>query len=64
MDDVSVLLEHVHLLNSLDGLDVEFLERRLQFLVVGSGGFVDFLGLSARCTFSSAIGTMSVMEFK
>ena len=37
MDDVAVALEHVDLLNGLDGLDVELLERLLQLLVVAGG---------------------------
>jgi len=43
MNDVSIFLEHVHLLYCLDRLHVEFLERGLQFLVVGSRGFVRLL---------------------
>lgn len=37
MDHIAVLLEHVNLLDGLDGLDIELLERSLQFLVVGAG---------------------------
>ena len=37
MNHVSVFLEHVDLLNRLDRLDVEFLKRGLQLLVVGAG---------------------------
>ena len=48
VDDIPVLLEHVHLLDCLDGLDVELLERGLQLLVVGAGGLVDFLRFPAR----------------
>jgi hypothetical protein len=55
MNDVSVLLEHVDLLDRLDGLDVKFLERGLQLLVVGAGRLVDFLGLAARCAFASVM---------
>lgn len=53
VDDVAVLFEHVDLLNGLDGLDVEFLERGLQFFVVGAGGLVDFLLLPSRCAFAA-----------
>jgi hypothetical protein len=55
VDDVSIFLEHVDLLDRLDGLDVEFLKRGLQFLVVGAGRLVDFLGLAARCAFASVV---------
>lgn len=36
MDDVAVTLEHVDLLDGLDGLDVELLESSLELLVVGA----------------------------
>lgn len=36
MDDISVLLEHVDLLNGLDRLDVELLQRGLELLVIGA----------------------------
>lgn len=36
MDNVAVALEHVDLLDSLDGLDVELLQRLLQLLVITS----------------------------
>ena len=56
MNDISVFLEHVDLLDGLDGLDVEFLEGRLQLLVVGAGRLVNFLGLAAWCAFASNMG--------
>jgi len=37
VDDVSVALEHVDLLNGLDGLDVDLLESLLELLVVAAG---------------------------
>ena len=37
MNDVAVALEHVHLLNGLDRLDIELLERRLELLVIAAG---------------------------
>ena len=37
MDDVAVRLEHVHLLDGLDGLHVKLLQRLLQLLVVAAG---------------------------
>ena len=55
MDDVSVFLEHVDLLDRLDGLDVKFFERGLQLLVVGAGRLVDFLSLAAWCAFASVV---------
>ena len=53
MDDVSVALEHVDLLNGLDGLDVELLQRGLELLVVGTSGPVDLLDLPAGCALAS-----------
>lgn len=46
VDDVAIRLEHVDLLDSLDGLYVHLLEGRLELLVVGSAAFVDLLDLS------------------
>lgn len=37
MNNVAIALEHVHLLNGLDRLDIELLKRRLKLLVVTSG---------------------------
>jgi hypothetical protein len=53
MDDVSVGLEHVDLLNCLDRLDIELLERSLQLLVVHSSTLMDLLHLPSRCTLST-----------
>lgn len=53
MDDVAVGLEHVDLLNRLDGLDIELLQRRLQLLVVHSRALVNLLDLSSRRALST-----------
>ena len=53
MDNVPVLLEHVHLLDGGDGLDIELLEGGLQLLVVASGGLVDLLDLSPGGAFAA-----------
>jgi hypothetical protein len=45
VNDVAILLEHVDLLDGLDWLDVQLLQRSLQLLVVGTGGLVDLLRL-------------------
>ena len=42
MKHVSVLPEHVDLLDTGNGLHVEFLQRALQFLVILSGGGLAF----------------------
>jgi hypothetical protein len=55
MNDISIFLEHVDLLDRLDGLNVKFLERGLHLLVVGAGRLVDFLVLAARCAFASIV---------
>lgn len=56
MDDVAVLLEHVDLLDTLDGLDVQLLQGGLQLLVVGVGGPVDLLDLAAGSALASVSG--------
>lgn len=56
VDDVSVALEHVDLLNGLDGLDIELLEGLLELLVVGGGPLGRPLHLPARGTLSTNSG--------
>jgi hypothetical protein len=53
VDDVSISLEHVDLLNSLNWLNIELLERCLQLLVIHSRALVDLLDLSSRCALSA-----------
>jgi hypothetical protein len=53
VDDVAVALEHVDLLNGLDGLYVELFQRSLELLVVGAGALVDLLDLPARGSLAS-----------
>ena len=55
VDDVAVFFEHVDFFDRLDGLDVEFFERGLQFFVVGAGGFVDFFHFSAGGSFAPGV---------
>lgn len=62
MDDIAIRLEHVHLLNGRDWLDVHLLESGLQLLVVGAGALVDLLDLSSRGALSSA--TISLMPLQ
>jgi hypothetical protein len=57
VDDVSVLLEHVDLLNSLDGLGVQLLKGELKLLVVGTGAGRCALDLSSGGTLSTSSGT-------
>ena len=47
MDDVSICLEHVDLLNCLNRLNIELLELCLQLLVIPSSALVDLLHLSS-----------------
>lgn len=54
VDDVSVLLEHVDLLDGLDGLHVHLLQGGLELLVVGAGRLVDLLDLAAGSALASA----------
>lgn len=44
MDDVAVGLEHVDLLDGLDGLSVELLQLSLELLVIGVGSSGSALG--------------------
>lgn len=53
MDDVAVRLEHVHLLNGLDGLRVQLLKRLLKLLVIGTGASGSTLDLASRGTLST-----------
>jgi hypothetical protein len=53
VDNVAIGLEHVYLLNSLDRLDIELLERRLQLLVVHTRALVHLLDLSSWCALST-----------
>jgi hypothetical protein len=53
VDDVAVLLEHVDLLDALDGLDVQLLESGLELLVIGAGVADDLLDLAAGCTLAT-----------
>ena len=55
MNDVSISLEHVDLLDGLDWLDVELLEGSLKLLVIGTGVSVDLLHLPSWGTLSSII---------
>jgi hypothetical protein len=59
VDDIAVRLEHVHLLDGLDGLDIELLQRGLQLLLVGAAGLVDLLDLSSHCALAAANDQLS-----
>lgn len=59
MDDVAVLLEHVDLLDGLDGLNVHLLEGGLQLLVIGAGVAGHLLDLAAGSALAS-VGKVSV----
>ena len=63
MDDIAIFLEHIDLLNGLDGLDVQLLEGGLEFLVVGAGGFVDLLDFSSRCAFTPVIDSLFSIDY-
>ena len=58
VDDVAIFLEHIHLLDGLNRLDVELFEGSLQLLIIGPGGFVDLLRFTARSPFTS-VGNQS-----
>ena len=61
MDDIAVLLKHVYLLNRLNGLHVEFLQRSLQLLVIGARGLMDFLLFPPRCSLAPDISCKSAL---
>ena len=42
MQHVSIFPEHVDLLNTRDGLNIEFLQRALQLLVILGSGWLAF----------------------
>ena len=63
MYDVAVLLEHVHLLNCLDRLNIEFLQRGLQLSIVGAWGLVNFLLFPPRCSFAPVSSRKSAFCF-
>lgn len=60
VDDVAVRLEHVDLLDGLDGLDVHLLEGGLELLVVTTAGSVDLLDLSSGGTLAAVFRVGSV----
>lgn len=53
MDDIAIALEHVDLLNCLDWLHIELLQRGLELLVIGARALVDLLDLPPWCAFAS-----------
>lgn len=55
VNNVAVTLEHVDLLNCLDWLHIELLQRGLELLVVGAGALVDLLNLPPWCAFAAVI---------
>ena len=54
VNHISVILEHVDLLNSLDWLYIELLQRGLKLLVIGSRSFVNLPDYATRRAFSTA----------
>lgn len=54
VDDVAVGLEHVDLLDGLDGLSVELLQLGLELLVIGVGSGGSALGGSSGSSLSTA----------
>ena len=53
VDDVAVLLEHVDLLNALEGLNVQLLKSGLELLVIGTGVADNLLDLTAGSTLAT-----------
>lgn len=59
MNDVSIRLEHVDLLNGLNWLHVHLLEHSLELLVIGTRALVDLLDLSSRGSLAARITYLS-----
>ena len=55
MDNISIFLEHVHLLNGLDGLNIHLLESCLQLPIIGARALVDLLDLAAGSALASVV---------
>lgn len=55
MDDIAVTLEHVDLLDCLDGLDVHLLQRRLKLLIICTRALVHLLDLPSWSTLAAVI---------
>lgn len=53
VDDIAVGLEHVDLLDGLDGLSVQLLQGLLELLVIGAGSGRRTLDLSAGSTLAT-----------
>lgn len=53
VNDVSIRLEHVDLLNCLNWLDIQLFQGGLQFLIIRAGALVNLLHLSSRRAFST-----------
>ena len=62
VDDVSISLEHVDLLDCLNWLNVELLQGSLQLLVIHSRALVDLLDLSSGCAFSTVDPLVSLFR--
>lgn len=62
VDNVAVRLEHVDLLDSLDGLSAELLEGLLELLVVGTGASGSTLNLTAGSTLSTIFESIRISD--
>lgn len=57
MDNVAISLEHVDLLNGLDGLSVQLLQGLLKLLVIGTGAVGCALDLASGGTLSTKVSS-------
>jgi len=64
VDDISVGLEHVDLLNCLNGLDIKLLKCCLQLLVIHASALVDLLDLSSRGAFSTVRSLLVLIDLR
>jgi len=62
VNDIAIALEHVDLLNRLNGLHIQLLQCSLKLLVVGARGLVDLLNLSPWSAFASVIAYQCLVQ--
>lgn len=53
MNHVTIFFEHINFFNCLDGLDIEFFQRSLEFFVICARGFMDLFDFSPGGSFAA-----------
>jgi hypothetical protein len=62
VDDISIGLEHVHLLNGLYWLNIQLLQGGLKLLVVRASALVHLLDLPSRRAFAAMQAFVSILS--